>query len=278
MRRLRVTAKLMVPVAEVEGQAIHLDGLLAEAWRRREREQGRDRFHLPHEHKLPLLRLCLEGRDGHVWFWAASQALWPADSTRSRTAFVKRADSYDVDQYIKSYSDRSGPTRNYLVRVTTRVSQSLSWLCFGHKDGVEDLLGHVKHLGRSRISVIGKHRAKGFGLIAGWEVEEEPGEPMDTILDNGCANRNLPASIAIPGYYAPGPWRPPYNNRFLDAPCVTAGDGFIIDEETLQALRVQFTHENGIRRQRNRRRRGGVKHRAKREARLARIARGTADG
>lgn len=267
MKRLRVTATLAMPV--IETRPIHLDALLAAAWLKREAEKGRRHFTLARELKLPLLRLCLNSEAGHVWFWAASRSIWPPETRYGRTAFTKRADAVDVEQLFR-HNPTSGPTRDYLVRLSSRMAPTVSWLCFGHKDGVESLL--------KRIKAIGENRAKGWGEIASWKVAVEPGDPLGVILDNGCANRNLPAALSIPGSYSPGVWRPPYTDHFNEGPCVPADSGLIVEDKTLEALRVQFTHENGIRRQRNRKGRGGRKHRAERESRVARISRRRADG
>ncbi len=167
---LRVIAHLTPGQHIVNYESIHLDALLASTVVR-EAMQGAG---VPDSHDaydIPLPLKCLWRQfDSGLPLWASTDFFPAGHSERDSHSLQKRP----VDGRYSKPNTRSGALdivtikgRHMARMMPTPATSAGAWeaQCIGHAETVLELLtGHVTHLG--------KHRARGFGEVARWEVAE----------------------------------------------------------------------------------------------------------
>ncbi len=246
---LRVTARLMAPV--IIDRQMPLDGLLgaiiitdpefrrkdreARRWRRAVakygvedskrffREQG---WPIPapgHEHFVPLA-VWGHGKGHGVWVYCSSWAMPGDDAEQGTVFFNKRLDIKAMTDWIEPRRTRietgKGELKNAHVPFLYTVTETLTWYALGLKTEIERLL--------DLTYAIGKKRARGFGEVRAWEVEQI--EADSSVFDpDGNLMRPIPAMLLeemnVRGEfkYSYTTYRPPYWEPRWVAKCAVAG-------------------------------------------------------
>lgn len=224
-------ARLVEVVATTpHGVALHpwwplpLDGLLASAARRRRHDVSQGTVVDHHVEPLPLsiLRPVNVGDRGnrisHRWSWAATCATFDApagEEIRWRHHRTDWADAIDRGISVPPVIREVGRYRTWRLPSHITLAGELRWRACGDPARISDLLADIRSVGR--------HRARGEGLVVRWEVHDL-GRAVDNPWrvvwhDTGRIARPLSARWAatlavgapetVDGCYRPPYWRAP---------------------------------------------------------------------
>lgn len=223
MKPLRITARLITPLATSDDYSPSLDGLLEALWYDQRGEYSPNVTRETYQ-RAPL-PLALGDLDGE-WYWKVSA---PHYRYRSPSSFQIRrrwdvADVGRVDFGKKSqkWNTSAGEFKSYDLPIFTRQIERITWYAVGDRNAVLELLAGCTALARKR--------AAGKGAIAdrnGWTVEEVP-EDWHLFGPRGQLMRLLPTRLAEAAGYVPEPeprivqfgWRPAarFNTEICYAP------------------------------------------------------------
>lgn len=198
---VQVVAHLATPVANLDGNPMHLDGILSWAAYLAYTEQH-GHCALPPmtpdqavDFALPLATWHMHG----AWGWACSRAIYePVGHT---TLAVRRRPA--VDEMARYTRDRkhhlaAGPLKARDTPLPATLATEITWHALGDHEDIEQLL--------QRVHAIGRHTRHGHGRVLRWEVH--PHDDRDA-----WRNRVLPHPDGVPQ-----PIRAPYHHPLRRVP------------------------------------------------------------
>lgn len=204
MTPLTVIAHLRngAPVTQYGTEAIHLDGVLSKAVIYAALHcvtlpDSDDPYWLP----LPL-QVLWQHPDGRP-LWAASGFYPVGDYVQENVYIHKRNPSMHFSNNAKIETGK-GRYMERRVPIPALIAESWEARCIGARIWIENLL--------ELIDNIGKHRNRGFGAVARWEIREAQWSPADIYSDGARLLRSLPAEanlIPWPGRPVNIGWTPP---------------------------------------------------------------------
>jgi hypothetical protein len=179
MRPLRVVAQTAAPVVHYD--APHLDSVLAWAVLMAQ-TQGMGAELRPRYVPLPLQVAGFYGSNKSLPLWRCS-IFTPVGAVAHDVAYIhKRAPGA---RHADSNNIRTSEGRYIERRVPLPTQNAPAWeaFCYGNAAEVEQVLRHVRYLG--------KRRSNGFGEVAAWRVEAwEGGDPL---VRDGALAHAIPA-------------------------------------------------------------------------------------
>jgi len=185
---LKVRAEFASAIVVPRGHDVHLDALLAWVWVLRhmpDRMGGLSaRSTLDDMVRAHLPVATIDVGDHQV---ALCSAWTFPDSTSLGTHhWTRRKDGEDLAQRSRRLS-ASSPERGQLNRADKIVAPYAEWVCWGQRSEVRKAL--------ELVHSVGGLRGHGAGVVTRWTVEAAEHSPVDTVVLDGEAQRNLPVEV-----------------------------------------------------------------------------------